>query len=197
MGQCFTCVEQNTVQIIERWGKFQYMADPGCHVLNCLCGEAVAGALSLRVQQLDVAVETKTKDNVFVTMVVSVQYMVLKEQLEDAFYKLTDSREQIKAYVFDVVRSTVPKINRDDVFVQKEEIAISVKEELSKAMSSFGYVIIQALVTDISPDARVKAAMNEINAAQRLRVAAQDKAEAEKIVVVKAAEATPRPSTCP
>eukprot|EP00218_Dolichomastix_sp_CCMP3274_P016908 CAMPEP_0170137022 /NCGR_PEP_ID=MMETSP0033_2-20121228/3822_1 /TAXON_ID=195969 /ORGANISM="Dolichomastix tenuilepis, Strain CCMP3274" /LENGTH=264 /DNA_ID=CAMNT_0010372843 /DNA_START=106 /DNA_END=900 /DNA_ORIENTATION=+ len=165
------------------------MAEPGCHFLNCICGEAVAGGLSLRIQQLDVAVETKTHDNVFVTMVVSVQYMVLKEQVYDAFYKLTDSREQIKAYVFDVVRSTVPKIKLDDVFTTKEEIAMSVKDELSKSMAGFGYMIIQALVTDISPDNRVKAAMNEINAAQRLRVAASDKAEAEKIMVVKAAEA--------
>jgi regulator of protease activity HflC (stomatin/prohibitin superfamily) len=145
--------------------------------------------LSLRVQQLDVAVETKTRDNVFVTLVVSVQYCVVRESLYDAFYRLTDTREQIKAYVFDVVRSSVPKINLDDVFVQKEEIAASVKDELCKAMSSFGYAILHALVTDIAPDQAVKRAMNEINAAQRMRVAATDKAEAEKIMIVKAAEA--------
>lgn len=186
---CFTCTESGTAQVIERFGKFEYMADPGCHPVVCCIGQRVAGTLSLRIQQLDVAVETKTKDNVFVTIVVSVQYQVVKDSLYDAFYRLTDSREQIKAYVFDVVRSTVPKICLDDVFTEKEEIAASVKDELCKSMTSFGYSILHALVTDISPDASVKRAMNEINAAQRLRVAATDKAEAEKILVVKQAEA--------
>lgn len=119
------------------------------------------------------------------------QYQVLRDEtrLYDAFYKLTDSREQIRSYVFDVVRSTVPRIKLDDVFESKEEIAISVKEMLSKSMEGFGYQIMNTLVTDIAPDARVKQAMNEINAAQRARVAAQDRAEADKIMVVKAAEA--------
>jgi regulator of protease activity HflC (stomatin/prohibitin superfamily) len=130
----------------------------------------------------------RTKDNVFVNIVVSVQYSVIPENIYDAYYKLTNTSEQIKAYVFDVVRSTVPKINLDDVFTTKEEIALSVKEELTKSMETFGYQIVQTLVTDISPDSRVKDAMNEINAAQRMRIAAQDKAEAEKIMVVKAAE---------
>ena len=150
----------------------------------------MAGALSTRVQALDVAVETKTKDNVFVTIIVSTQYMVLREssRMYDAFYKLT-TQEQIRSYIFDVVRSTVPRINLDDVFTTKEEIAIEVKNMLEKAMTEFGYTIIQTLVTDIAPDHKVKTAMNEINAAQRARVAAQDRAEAEKIMVVKAAEA--------
>jgi regulator of protease activity HflC (stomatin/prohibitin superfamily) len=158
--------------------------------VNCCIGESVAGALSTRIQSLDVSVETKTKDNVFVVIVVSTQYMILgeEERMYDAFYKLTDSRAQIRSYVFDVVRSTVPRIKLDDVFESKEEIAQSVKEMLSKSMTEFGYQIINTLVTDISPDARVKQAMNEINAAQRARVAAQDRAEADKIMVVKAAE---------
>jgi len=190
MGQCFACVDQGTVVVVEGFGKFKYMADPGCHCLNCLMGEVPAGKISMRIQQLDVAVETKTKDNVFITLVVSVQYQVgSKDQLYDAFYKLTDSREQIRSYVFDSVRSSVPKIILDDVFTQKEEIAVTIKQELQKSMESFGYIIIQALVTDIAPDPKVKQAMNEINAAQRLRVAATDKAEAEKIMVVKQAEA--------
>ena len=122
---CWTCVPQGTIQVIQQRGKFQKFADPGCHwVIPCVCQE-VAGALSTRVQALDVAVETKTKDNVFVTIIVSTQYMVLREssRMYDAFYKLTDSREQIRSYIFDVVRSTVPRINLDDVFTTKEEIA--------------------------------------------------------------------------
>ena len=189
--QCWTCVPQGTVQVIQAWGKFLKFAEPGCHCLVPCLGHEIAGALSTRIQSLDVAVETKTKDNVFVTIIVSTQYMVLKDpnRMYDAFYKLTDQREQIRSYIFDVVRSTVPRIILDDVFTTKEEIAMEVKSMLEKAMTEFGYTIIQTLVTDIAPDQKVKVAMNEINAAQRLRVAAQDKAEAEKIMVVKAAEA--------
>lgn len=149
----------------------------------------MAGSVSLRVRQLDVTIETKTKDNVFVVVVVSVQYEVENDQVYDAFYRLTNPLEQIRAYVFDVVRSAVPKINLDDVFDQKDEIARAVKTDLAQTMPSYGYHILQTLVTDIEPDARVKSAMNEINAAQRQRVAAADKAEAEKILVVKGAEA--------
>lgn len=188
---CFTCVPTGTVQVVQQCGKFAFFANEGCHFVNPCVGQAVAGTISTRVQSLDVSVETKTKDNVFVMIVVSTQYQVLRDEtrLYDAFYKLTDSREQIRSYVFDVVRSTVPRIKLDDVFESKEEIAISVKEMLSKSMEGFGYQIMNTLVTDIAPDARVKQAMNEINAAQRARVAAQDRAEADKIMVVKAAEA--------
>jgi regulator of protease activity HflC (stomatin/prohibitin superfamily) len=187
MGLCFSCVNQQTVGVIQRFGKFARMAESGC---NCLipCYESVDGFVSLRIQQLDVSCETKTMDNVFVNIVVSVQYAALPDKLYDAYYKLTNIPEQIKSYVFDVVRSTVPKINLDDVFTTKEEIAQSVKNELTKSMETFGYQIIQTLVTDIAPDMRVKNSMNEINAAQRMRIAAKDKAEAEKIMVVKAAE---------
>ncbi|CAL8463935.1 g3470 [Coccomyxa elongata] len=188
MGLCYSCVDNASVEVIERFGKFHRIAQPGYNCVCCCVGESVAGSLSLRVQQLDVRCETKTKDNVFVNVVVSVQYQVEKENLYSAFYKLTDSRSQITSYVFDVVRATVPKILLDDVFTTKEEIAHSVKEELTKSMSSFGFMIIQTLVTDIEPDMKVRAAMNEINAAQRMRVAAMEKAEAEKVQVVKAAE---------
>jgi regulator of protease activity HflC (stomatin/prohibitin superfamily) len=189
--QCWTCVPQGTIQVIQRWGKFDRFAQPGCHILIPCVGDDIAGALSTRIQSLDVAVETKTKDNVFVTIIVSTQYMVIEddERRYYAFYKLTDSREQIRSYIFDVVRSTVPRIILDDVFTTKEEIASEVKSMLEKSMTEFGYRIIQTLVTDIAPDQKVKIAMNEINAAQRQRVAAQDRAEAEKIMVVKAAEA--------
>lgn len=189
MGQFYSCVPQANVAIIERFGKFDRVAYPGFNCIVCCIGEGVAGKLSLRIQQLDITCDTKTKDNVFVQVVVSVQYQVVKENLYDAFYKLTDSRSQITSYVFDVVRSTVPKMILDDVFTCKEEVAADVKEELTKSMSSFGFQIIQTLVTDIVPDIKVRTAMNEINAAQRLRVAAVEKAEAQKVLVVKAAEA--------
>eukprot|EP00879_Flechtneria_rotunda_P000637 GHRR01000750.1.p1 GENE.GHRR01000750.1~~GHRR01000750.1.p1 ORF type:complete len:298 (+),score=108.21 GHRR01000750.1:178-1071(+) len=193
MGMCVSCLytmpHQETVHVIEQFGKFSRIAYPGCNCLNPLCGEGVAGVLSLRVQQLDVKCETKTLDNVFVTLVVSVQYQVRKEQIYDAFYKLTNSHSQISSYVFDVVRASVPKLRLDDVFLEKEAIARSIKEELTKSMSNFGFDILQALVNDIAPATKVKEAMNDINAAQRMRLAAFEKAEATKVKVVKEAEA--------
>ncbi|KAK8483777.1 hypothetical protein V6N13_030785 [Hibiscus sabdariffa] len=148
----------------------------------------LAGHLSLRLQQLDVRCETKTKDNVFVNVVASIQYRALADKANDAFYKLTNTRTQIQAYVFDVIRASVPKLNLDDVFEQKTEIAKAVEEELEKAMSAYGYEIVQTLIVDIEPDEHVKRAMNEINAAARMRVAANEKAEAEKILQIKRAE---------
>jgi regulator of protease activity HflC (stomatin/prohibitin superfamily) len=141
------------------------------------------------VRQLDVNCETKTKDNVFVNVVISVQYQVVLEKAFDAFYKLANPEIQIQAYVFDVVRSELPKMELDESFSNKEQLANEVKHHLDETMMSFGYSIIKALVTDISPDARVKMSMNEINASRRLREAAKEKAEADKIVQVKAAEA--------
>eukprot|EP01102_Stenamoeba_stenopodia_P004573 TRINITY_DN14875_c0_g1_i1.p1 TRINITY_DN14875_c0_g1~~TRINITY_DN14875_c0_g1_i1.p1 ORF type:complete len:284 (-),score=51.59 TRINITY_DN14875_c0_g1_i1:343-1194(-) len=188
MGICFATVEQSNVGVVESCGKFEKLARPGCICLNP-CTETVAGRVTLRIQQLDVRVETKTQDNVFVTVIVAVQYHVLPERVYDAYYKLSTPHSQIQAYVFDAVRSYVPKLPLDGVFESKEEIANAVKTELGKSMDSYGYFIVQALVTDIEPDSTVKKAMNEINAAQRLRVAATDKAEAEKILRVKAAEA--------
>jgi len=176
------------VAVKERFGKFTGIVGPGCHCIPWCCGINIAGKLSLRVQQLDVRCETKTKDNVFVTLVASVQYRAHLEAAEDAFYKLTNPREQIKAYVFDVVRASVPKMILDDVFEQKNEIANSVREELEKAMRTYGYEIVQTLIVDIEPDATVKHAMNEINAAARMRLATNEKAEAEKILQVKRAE---------
>ncbi|XP_031488329.1 hypersensitive-induced response protein 1-like [Nymphaea colorata] len=190
MGQSLCCVQvdQSNVAIKETFGKFHDVLSPGCHCLPWCFGSKIAGHLSLRVQQLDVHCETKTKDNVFVTVVASVQYRALAEKAADAFYKLSNTRAQIQAYVFDVIRASVPKLNLDDVFEQKNEIAKSVEDELEKAMSAYGYEIVQTLIVDIHPDEHVKRAMNEINAASRLRVAANEKAEAEKILQIKRAE---------
>lgn len=190
MGNLFCCVQvkQSSVAIKERFGKFNDVLEPGCHCLPWILGSRLAGHLSLRLQQLDVRCETKTKDTVFVTVVASVQYRVLIDNASDAFYKLSNPRTQIQAYVFDVIRASVPKLDLDDVFEQKNKIAKAVDEELEKAMSAYGYEIVQTLIVDIEPDVHVKRSMNEINAAARMRMATNDKAEAEKIIQIKRAE---------
>ena len=180
-------VEQRTVAIMQRFGKFLREAGPGIQFKVPFI-DHIAGRVNVRVQQLDVGIETKTEDNVFVKMIVAVQYFVLPDRVYDAFYKLDDASRQIRSYVFDVVRAQVPKIKLDDVFEKKDDIAEAVKVELSHVMEGFGYGIVKALVTDIEPDPHVKAAMNEINAAQRMRVAANEKGEAERILKVKQAE---------
>ncbi|EYU20844.1 hypothetical protein ABFS83_11G017400 [Erythranthe nasuta] len=190
MGQAFGCiqVDQSTVAVKEQFGKFDEVLEPGCHFLPWCIGYQLAGSLTLRLQQLDVRCETKTKDNVFVTVVASIQYRALADKAADAFYKLSNTKEQIQAYVFDVIRATVPKLDLDSTFEQKNDIAKAVENELEKAMSAYGFEIVQTLIVDIEPDAQVKRAMNEINAAARLRVAATEKAEAEKILQIKRAE---------
>lgn len=184
----FFIVRQQNVSVIERFGKFLRVASPGFNFLIPFI-DTVAGSVNLRVQQLDVNVETKTKDNVFVKLVVSVQYQVVQNKIFEAFYKLAAPAYQMQAYVFDVVRAKVPSLILDDVFEKKDDIAIDVKNELKEIMEDFGYEIIKALVTDIDPDINVKHAMNEINTSQRLRIAAQEKGEAEKIIKIKQAEA--------
>lgn len=184
----FFTVEQQTTAVVQRLGRFVRTATPGLH-LRIPFFERVAGRLNLRVRQLDVAVETKTEDNVFVRVVVSVQYFVLPDRVYEAFYRLNDASGQIKAFVFDVVRARVPRLKLDDVFEKKDEIADAVKRELADVMNQFGYDIVKALVTDIDPDEKVKQSMNEINAAQRLRMAATEKGEADRILKVKGAEA--------
>jgi len=184
----FFTVDQQTVAVVERLGKFNRVATAGLNI-RIPFFEWIKGRLSLRIQQLDVLIETKTKDNVFVKVTVSVQYYVGTTKIYDAFYKLTDARSQIESFVFDVIRAEVPRMILDDVFEKKDNIAIAVKNELADLMSDFGYDILKALVTNIDPDEKVKIAMNEINEQQRLRMAAQEKGEAEKILKVKNAEA--------
>jgi regulator of protease activity HflC (stomatin/prohibitin superfamily) len=180
-------VRQQTSAVVERFGRFVRIAPAGLNFKVPFI-DRISGRLSLRIQQLDVRIETKTKDNVFVNVVVSVQYYVLPSKVVDAFYKLQDPQGQITSFVFDTVRARVPSLILDDLFEKKDDIASAVKTELDNVMDDFGYGIIKALVTDIDPDARVKASMNEINAAQRMREAAIQQAEADKIRVVKAAE---------
>ncbi|SIO65975.1 Regulator of protease activity HflC, stomatin/prohibitin superfamily [Singulisphaera sp. GP187] len=186
-GPLFT-VNQQTAVIVQRFGKFARVAQPGLNFRIPLI-ETIAGKLNLRVQQLDVKVETKTEDNVFVHVIVAVQYHVLPEKVYDAYYRLANANQQITAFVFDVTRARVPRIKLDDLFEKKDEIADAVKNELSHVMYDFGYGIVKALVTDIEPDHTVKEAMNAINAAQRMRIAATEKGEADRILKVKAAEA--------
>lgn len=184
----FFTVQQQEAAVIERFGKFTRVAQPGLNVKVPFI-DKIVNRFNLRIHQLDVKVETKTEDNVFIHVLVSVQYFVQPEKVYEAFYRLRDSSKQITSFVFDVVRARVPKIKLDDVFAKKDEIADAVKNELAQVMDDFGYNILKALVTDIDPDSKVKESMNEINAAQRLRMAATEKGEADRILKVKAAEA--------
>ena len=184
----FFMVKQQTAAIIERFGKFQSIRHSGLQMKIPLV-DRVAGRLSLKIQQLDVIIETKTLDDVFVKLKVSVQFKVIKDKVYEAFYKLDYPHDQITSYVFDVVRAEVPKMKLDDVFVKKDDIAIAVKSELNDAMMTYGYDIIKTLVTDIDPDAQVKEAMNRINASEREKVAAQYEGDAQRILIVERAKA--------
>ena len=184
----FFTVKQQTAAIVERFGKFQTIAQSGLKLKIPLV-DRISGRLSLKIQQLDVIVETKTKDDVFVRLKISVQYKVIKDKVYDAFYKLDYPHDQITSYVFDVVRAEVPKMILDDVFLKKDDIAIAVKTELNDAMVEYGYDIIKTLVTDIDPDAQVKEAMNRINASEREKVAAQYEGDAARILIVEKAKA--------
>jgi regulator of protease activity HflC (stomatin/prohibitin superfamily) len=184
----FFTVKQQTAAIIERFGKLHSIRQSGLHFKIPLV-DKIAGKLSLKIQQLDVIIETKTLDNVFVKLKVSVQYKVIRDKVEDAFYKLDYPHDQITSYVFDVVRAEVPKMILDDVFLKKDDIAIAVKSELNEAMMTYGYDIIKTLVTDIDPDAQVKEAMNRINAADREKTAAQYEGDAQRILIVERAKA--------
>lgn len=184
----FFIIKQQTAGIIERFGKFHSIRQSGLHLKIPLV-DRIAGKLSLKIQQLDVIVETKTLDDVFVKLKVSVQYKVIKDKVYEAFYKLDYPHDQITSYVFDVVRAEVPKMRLDDVFVKKDDIAIAVKSELNEAMMTYGYDIIKTLVTDIDPDSQVKEAMNRINAAEREKVAAQYEGDAQRILIVEKAKA--------
>ena len=181
-------VKQQTAAVIETFGRFTSVRHSGFH-LKIPGVQRIAGRLSLKIQQLDVIIETKTLDDVFVKIKVSVQYKVIRDKVYDAFYKLDYPHDQITSYVFDVVRAEVPKMKLDDVFVKKDYIAIAVKSELNDAMMEYGYDIIKTLVTDIDPDAQVKAAMNRINAADREKTAAQYEGDAQRILIVERAKA--------
>ncbi|MBK86166.1 MAG: SPFH domain-containing protein [Flavobacteriaceae bacterium] len=184
----FFIVKQQSAAIIERFGRFISIRQSGLQ-LKIPIVDRIAGKLSLKIQQLDVIVETKTLDDVFTRIKVSVQYKVVKDKVYEAFYKLDYPHEQITSYVFDVVRAEVPKMKLDDVFVKKDDIAIAVKKELNQAMMDYGYDIIKTLVTDIDPDAQVKEAMNRINASEREKIAAQFEGDAARILIVEKAKA--------
>jgi regulator of protease activity HflC (stomatin/prohibitin superfamily) len=174
--------------VIQRMGKFLRVGNAGIN-FKLPWVDQIAGRIDLRVQQLALDVETKTKDNVFVKIPVSVQYHVIPDHVYEAFYKLANPKQQISSYVFNVILGHVPKMNLDDAFLQQSDIAVAIKQGLDDVMKTYGYAIDQALVTDIEPDVKVKTAMNEINAAQREQVAATARGEAEKILKVQQAEA--------
>ncbi|HIE45598.1 MAG TPA: SPFH domain-containing protein [Flavobacteriaceae bacterium] len=181
-------VKQQTSVIIERFGKFQSVRQSGLNIKIPFI-DKISGRISLKIQQLDVIVETKTRDDVFVHLKISVQFLIQRNHVYDAFYKLQNPHEQITAFIFDVVRAEVPKMILDNVFVKKNEIALAIKRDLKEAMLDYGYDIIKALVTDIEPDENVKIAMNRINAAEREKVAAQHEGDAQRILIVERAKA--------
>lgn len=188
-GCCpFDCVSTSEVGVIERFGKFSRLGEAGCLFLGCPC-EYIVGRVSLRVQELNVVLDTKTKDNVFVSVSISVQYQVIREKVYSAFYALSDVHQQMRSYIFDTVRASICHLTLDETFEAKDEISLAVKTHLLEVMTTYGYTILNALVTDLSPDSRVRNAMNEINASKRLKEAAYQRAEAEKVVRVKKAEA--------
>lgn len=180
-------VETQSVNVVERFGKFVRIQRAGLNFRIPFI-ERVAGRVSLRVQQLDIVAETKTRDNVFVHMKVSIQFLVEEAKAVDAFYKLTNARAQMESYVFDVIRSSLPRMSLDESFENKDAIALDIKKELSEEMSTYGYTIIKSLVVDINPEENVKRSMNEINAAQRQLEATKAKAEADKLIKIKEAE---------
>jgi len=184
----FYTVKQQTTALVERLGRFQNISQAGLNFKIPLI-DRIVGRVNLKIQQLDVIVETKTKDDVFVLLKISVQFQILREKVYDAFYKLQNPHEQIIAFIFDTVRAEVPKMKLDDVFEKKDDIALAIQRELKEAMQNYGYDIVKALVTDIDPDKQVKAAMNRINAAEREKVAAQYEGDAQRIIIVEKAKA--------
>ena len=180
-------VRTATAGVVERFGKFDRITRPGLHVLIPFAERVYF--VDLQVKQAQFSVETKTRDNVFVQIPVSVQYQILDDKIYDAFYKLSSPQKQIESFVFNSILGHVPKLTLDETFEQQSGISVAVKVELDSIMSGFGFNILTALVTDIIPDVKVKNAMNDINAAQRAQVAAQARGEAEKILKVKQAEA--------
>lgn len=182
-------VRQQTVAIIERFGKYQTTSTSGIHIRLPFGIDKIAARIQLRLLQSEIVVETKTKDNVFVTLNVATQYRVNEQNVTDAYYKLMSPEAQIKSYIEDALRSSVPKLTLDELFEKKDEIALEVQHQVAEEMSTYGYIIVKTLITKVEPDAEVKQSMNEINAAQRKRVAAQELANADKIKIVTAAEA--------
>ena len=181
-------VKQQTAVVIERFGKFSSIRHAGLQLKIPLV-DRIASRLSLKIQQLDVNVETKTNDDVFVHLKISIQFQILSEKVYDAFYKLQNPHDQLTSYIFDLVRAEVPKMILDDVFEKKDDIAFAIRRDLKDAMLDYGYDIVKALVTDIDPDASVKEAMNRINAAEREKIAAQHEGDAQRILIVERAKA--------
>ena len=174
--------------VVEDCGKFSAIYAPGLHFL-IPCYQVIRSEVSLKIRHLDVTCDTKTKDNVFVKVVVAIQYKVVDNKVPSAYYKLTDPEMQIRSYVYDVIRSSLPRLMIDEAFSSKDDVASAVRTQLAQQMGEYGYEIIAALVVDLDPDISVKKAMNQINASARLREAAAEKAEAEKILQIKSSEA--------
>ena len=188
VASCLFIVEQQTNAIVERFGKFHSVREAGLNIKIPII-DRIVKRMSLRISQLDVEVETKTEDNVFLSINVSVQFQVLPDLVKDAYYKLDNPEKQIASYIFDVVRAEVPRLRLDDVFARKDDVANAIRDQLQEAMNAYGFNIVKALITDIDPDKDVKQAMNRINAAERAKKAAEFEGEANRIKIVAQARA--------
>jgi len=188
LASCLFIVEQQTNAIVERFGKFHSVREAGLNIKIPII-DRIVKRMSLRISQLDVEVETKTEDNVFLSINVSVQFQVLPDLVKDAYYKLDNPEKQIASYIFDVVRAEVPRLRLDDVFARKDDVANAIRDQLQEAMNAYGFNIVKALITDIDPDKDVKQAMNRINAAERAKKAAEFEGEANRIKIVAQARA--------
>lgn len=185
---CCYCISTSEVGVIESLGKYDRVEDAGCHTINC-CTEALAGRLSLRIQQVEARVDTKTQDNALVVVKASIMYKVLPDRVHDAFYKFTNPSEQIKSFAANVIRGQVPSHTMDEIFVVRDEMQKALKDELEEQMASYGFQIEATLITDIDPSVEVKQAMSQIRTNACLRLAAGYEAEVNKLRIVKAAEA--------
>jgi len=185
---CCTCVDEKTYGVVQKFGKFSKIVSPGINILLWPC-ESVAGSVSTRLQQLAIKNEAKTKENVFVTLMIAIQFQVQEEHVQLAFYSMENPQKQMISFVEDALRAIVPTLELEHLFLEKEKISLEIKELLSKKMKSYGYTITDTLILDIDPEASVKAAMNKISEARRLREAAEFSAETQKLVMVKQAEA--------
>lgn len=167
-GSTVYIVPQQGAYIIERLGRFHKVSKAGTHVKIPFI-DAIASKTNLRVSQLDVTLETKTLDNVFVTIKASTQFRVLPNDVATAYYELQDPRAQIKSYMEDALRSAIPAMSLDDVYSRKDDVAQDVQHTVGDEMSRYGFTVVRTLVTSVDPSTAVKDAMDSINAAQRER----------------------------
>ncbi|KEG07108.1 hypersensitive-induced response protein 1-like [Trypanosoma grayi] len=189
MGQCFCCttVGQSEVAVLETCGRFNTIAGPGCHCV--LPWTYKAGTLSMRLREHHFMIRSKTKDNVFVTLKLTINVQVVPDRVDAAFYGLEEPLSIIQSYVENSVEAKIPLYNLEALFIERGTISQQLKNETDAIMEVYGWDIVSALITEIDPGDEMTEAINSIQKYQRLRVAAVDEAETKKMQRVRAAEA--------